>query len=376
MVGKKRICFLRSNPVNPDSRVEKEVSTLSEAGYIVDIFCWDRESNHKIFESKLNNSDVTVYRVGYKAGFGEGLKSLKPYLKFQLSIIHWIIVHGKEYDYFHACDFDTAFFSFFIVKWHKKKFVFDIFDFICGAPSNFVQSMIKKSQLYLINHADATIICTEQRKEQIKGSKPKKLIVVHNSPDSALLSDYKFPKKNTKKSVVYVGVFLDNRLLQEMISYFKRNQNVDFYIGGFGLLENLVKEAAEKYDNIHFMGKLSYDKTLALENSCDIMTAIYDPSVENHRFAASNKFYESLFLGKPVLMVRGTGMAEVVENEKIGAIIDYSEEGFAEGMSLLLDWEDEWESISVRMKRLYSKRYNWDVMKNRLVRLYQSLDTK
>ena len=33
----KVILFIRSNPVNPDSRVEKEVYTLLKAGYNVEI---------------------------------------------------------------------------------------------------------------------------------------------------------------------------------------------------------------------------------------------------------------------------------------------------------------------------------------------------
>lgn len=374
MKDKKRVCFFRSNPVNPDSRVEKEITALYEDGYLVDVFCWDRESNHKINQSFFKDTTINIFRVGYQAGFGEGLKSLKSYLKFQISIVKWVFKHRQEYDIFHACDFDTAFFSFWPVRLCRKKFIFDIFDFICGNPQNFFQNMVKRSQFFLINHSDATIICTEKRKLQIKGTRPRKLTIIHNSPDGSIISDYTFEKQSTNKSVVYVGVLLDNRLLREMISYFEKNPDIDLYIGGFGLLEKFISEAAEKHSNIHFMGKLSYDMTLALEKSCDIMTAIYDPEVENHRFAASNKFYESLLLGKPLLMVKGTGMSEVVEKERIGEVIDYSEEGFATGVQKLLVLEGEWDEISVRMKKLYFERYNWDVMKKRLIQLYEELE--
>lgn len=374
MSNKKQVCFFRSNPVDPDSRVEKEIIALNEAGYSVDVFCWDRESNHGIHQSFYKETNIKIFRVGYKAGFGEGLKSLKPYLKFQFAIIKWIFKNRQKYDVYHACDFDTAFFSFFPIQLCKKRMVFDIFDFICGNPENFFQKMVKASQIFLINHVDATIICTEKRRMQIKEAKPRKLSIIHNSPDASMISNNSFEKQGTNKSVVYVGVFLDNRLLREMLSYFEKNPNIDFYIGGFGLLERLIFESAEKHSNIHFMGKLSYDMTLALEKSCDIMTAIYDPTVENHQFAASNKFYESLFLGKPLIMAKGTGMSEVVEKERIGVVIDYSEEGFALGMQKILEMEDEWDEISNRMKNLYLEKYNWNVMKKRLIQLYEELD--
>lgn len=374
MKDRKRVCFFRSNPVNPDSRVEKEIMALYDDGYLVDVFCWDRESNHKIDKYSFGNTTINIYRVGYKAGFGEGVKSLKSFLKFQLSLVKWVFNHRNDYDIYHACDFDTAFFSFFSIRICKKKIVFDIFDFICGDSQNFFQKMVKKSQFFLINHADATIICTEKRKLQIKGTRPRKLSIIHNSPDGTIISNHIFDKQSKRKSVVYVGVFLEHRLLREMISYFEKNSDIDLYIGGFGLLEKFITESAEKHTNIHFMGKLPYNMTLALEQSCDIMTAIYDPEVENHRFAAPNKFYESLFLGKPLLMVKGTGMSEVVEKERIGAVIDYSEEGFAAGIQKLLDMEDEWDEMSLRMKKLYLQKYNWDVMKKRLIHLYEELD--
>lgn len=41
--SKKKIIFLRSNPVNPDSRVEKEASTLIQNGFEVEVIGWDRE---------------------------------------------------------------------------------------------------------------------------------------------------------------------------------------------------------------------------------------------------------------------------------------------------------------------------------------------
>ena len=67
-------------------------------------------------------------------------------------------------------------------------------------------------------------------------------------------------------------------------------------------------------------GKLQYSQTLALESQCDIRVATYDPSIRNHKYSAPNKFYESLMLGKPIIMAKdilGTMMcieAEMVRN--------------------------------------------------------------
>lgn len=370
----KRICILRSNPVNPDSRVEKEADAMAEAGYEVDIFCWDRASNHRIVNTSIHDGKIKVYRKGVKAEFGAGLKSLPAFLRFQFSMMAWILKNGKKYDAFHACDFDTAFFSYIPIRIKRKKVVFDVFDFICGDPQNFLQRIVKKAQYVLINKSDATIICTEQRMQQIIGSSPKKLAIIHNSPDSQMISDEcPIEVDSERVSVVYVGILQEHRLLREMLSFFEKNKEYDLYIAGFGKLENLCREMDAKNNNIHFLGKISYSKTIALEKECDIMTAIYDPIIENHRFAASNKFYESLMLGKPVIMVKNTGMSEEVQEASIGALIDYSEEGFSRGLEELVSRKDEWEFISKKMQYLYMNKFNWNVMKKRLVDLYSEI---
>ena len=122
-----------------------------------------------------------------------------------------------------------------------------------------------------------------------------------------------------------------------------------------------------------FYGRIPYNQALQLETKCDIMTAIYDPSNENCRRAAPNKFYESLMLGKPVVMAGGTGMSDLVREHNIGTLIEFSEEGFEHGIRELIRQKEEWPDMAVRMKRLYHENYSWDVMNKRLIELYSQL---
>lgn len=374
---KKRIIITRSNPVCPDSRVEKEALTLMDEGYDVTILCWDRDSNHKIEKSFLNlsNKKIPILRIGYKATFGEGIKNLFQYLKFQFSMRHWIKKNHYDFDILHACDFDTAFFTYRLAKRMKKKVVFDIFDFLYCEPIGIVQKIIKKCQLRIINNADLTIICTEERKKQIEGSKPKNLIVVHNSPSTKQLpNNIIFKKRNTEKiRICYVGILQDGRLLKEIGHYFSAHPEYEFHVGGFGYLSDYFKKLSDDNSNIHFYGRIPYEKTLELEFNCDVMLAIYDPKIQNHRYAAPNKFYESLFLGKPVVMVRGTGMSSTVEENNIGELIDYSEEGFSLGVDKLVLKKQHWARISKKMKELYESDYSWEIMKIRLLNAYKNL---
>ena len=375
--SKTRVCILRSNPVRPDSRVEKEAWSLTKAGYDVHILAWDRDTNIKETNHFVQVADVQIpiTRLGYKASYGEGMKNLKAFLSFQFSMRNWLRKH--DFDIIHACDFDTAFFSNSVVKRKKEKFVFDIFDFLFGEPKGIVQKIVKKAQLRIINHADATIICTEERKKQIAGSIPRKLAVIHNTPASAQIRQCDRKTEQTEKiKIVYVGILQDFRLLKEIGDAVSENNNIEFHVAGFGKYEDFFKDMAKNFDNIYFYGRLTYDQTLSLENECDIMLAIYDPTIENHRFAAPNKFYESLMLGKPVVMVKNTGMSQVVENNGIGVLIDYSKEGFISGINMLIEMKDDWYSIGDKMKELYRDQYCWDEMERRLIQIYAELQNE
>ena len=61
-----RIVLLRSNPVDPDSRVEKDVNSLTGAGYEVEILAWDRDGDYQINDAylRLESGKVKIHRFG------------------------------------------------------------------------------------------------------------------------------------------------------------------------------------------------------------------------------------------------------------------------------------------------------------------------
>lgn len=370
----KSVCIIRSNPVTTDSRVQKEAITLYRNGYDVHILAWDRDCDYDFDDGHILVMDraMPITRIGCKATYGEGFKNIIPYLKFQMRMRKYL--KKRKFDIIHACDFDTALFSIGVAQKHRSKFVFDIFDFLAGEPRNWFQYLIKKLQFKIINKADGTIICTEERRRQINGSKPRKLIVVHNTPIQEQVSTNSIiANKNRNVRVGYVGILQDYRLLKEITEFFIKNKEIEWHVGGFGKYEKFFREISEKNENIIFYGELSYEETLSLEKDCDVLLAIYDPSIENHRFAAPNKFYESLMLGKPVIMVRDTGMSDVIERNNIGVLIDYSEEGFGKGLFELIDKKSDWGRMKSDMQRLYMEEYEWTIMSDRLLELYASL---
>ena len=379
----KKVILLRSNPVNPDPPVEKAALALLSAGYNVTIIGWDRDNNDELKKDVIQISDyeAEVIRFGIKAQFSGGIrKNLFPLCRFLKRLRSWLVKNRAAYDVIHAFDFDTGFIAARYAKKFGKKLVYHILDYYVdshGLRKTILENPILTLENAVINYADATIICTEKRKEQIVGSTPKRLAVIHNTPSASQFKQCDIKTKQTGRiKIVYVGILQPARLLKEIAEAVSENNSFELHVGGFGSYEEYFKDMANRYDNIYYYGCLTYEQTLSLENECDIMLAIYDPTIENHRFAAPNKFYESLMLGKPVMMVRGTGMSEIVENNAVGELIEYSKEGFIDGVNRLMKRKDEWHSIGNRMKEIYRNQYCWDEMERRLIQIYTDLQNE
>ncbi|WP_310829916.1 glycosyltransferase family 4 protein [Paenibacillus pedocola] len=370
-----RIVFIRSNPVNPDPRVEKEVETLIEGGYDVTIIGWDRSlnsNNEGILH--LGGKKIYINRIGVKAGFGNGLKTLIPLFIFQIKLLFWLLKNRKTIDTIHACDFDTVLPSLIMKYAFKKKLVYDIFDFYTDAFSvpRFLKSIIRFIDLKVITLSDAVIIVNEARKEQIKGSQPHNLEIIHNSPKkiSTIQNNY----QSYKFKIVYIGILQNGRYLLEIIDFVKKNEGWEFVIAGFGRLEQEILEKIKNSNNISFIGKVSYEEGLNLSKDASVLFAIYDPSIPNHKFSSPNKLYEAMMLGKPIIVAKNTGIDILVEDNEIGLSVNYGdEEGIRKAFEYLANNENIAKAMGIKANLLYEKKYSWDIMGIKLLELYKKL---
>lgn len=377
---KKGIVLLRSNPIAPDPRVEKECYSLAKAGFYIRILAWDRGDKYLLKEEYIRIFDqlILVYRFGIKAKFGGGIKAnFFPLLEFQVKIFQWLFFHRKEYKVIHACDFDTAIIGFLCALIFRKKFVYDIFDYYVDAffLPEFCKYFIKKIDDYIISQADWIIICTEERKKQINvDSDVKKVKVIHNSPilDERLEGNV-YNNDRDRIRIVYVGILQEGRFIRELIEVIKSRTDCELHIAGFGKLMEYVKKSSGEYQNIKFYGKISYRDALKLEKYCDIMTALYDPLIANHKYAAPNKFYEALMLGKPLIMIKNTGMDTIVSQYDIGKVIQFSKTALEKAIDELIQEKNDWPIMKKRMRNIYDEQFSWKIMEKRLIDMYSEL---
>ncbi|MBR3464480.1 MAG: glycosyltransferase family 4 protein [Clostridiales bacterium] len=366
-----RICFIRSDKGYPDSRVEKEMYALSKE-HEVFLLGWGRESSGEDVRHEkhvIHGKEFDYYLIPEPAKYGGGMKSMiGPMRKFWKRAYRFLSENSAMYDAIHIVNFDTAKPAFKAARKFGKKTVYDIFDYYAdsyNAPG-IVKSCIRNLENGFIGRADMTVICSEERREQIAGSSPKNLIVVENSPeDIEVRDDFAIDERTVqgRPRVVYAGMLVFDRFLMETSEVMKERADIEWHVAGYGVLRPYIEGLAASHDNIFYYGPLPYDDILALEKKCDIMTALQNPSVANNRYSAPNKFYEALMLGKPLIMVRNGSIYKEIENNGTGEIIDVSEGNVKEEISAALDRllsrRGEWNLMGEKARKLYDEKYPW-----------------
>jgi len=366
----KRVLFLRSNPVDPDPRVEKEAAALAEMGYEVKVLGWDRTGQStRVVSAPFG----VVERIPLRARFGAGLRNLPGLLRFQLALAAYLFRNRKAYDVIHACDFDTALTGYFLGRLLGKRVIYDVFDFyaeMLRKTPSWLKSMVRALDLKLMGWVDAVILADESRVEQVRGAKPKRLAFIYNVPDIPSLPP--LPPDPPPLRIAYVGLLQVERGILEVLKILEKHRDWELDLAGFGGDEARILEIAKRLPNVRFHSRVPYERALELAANAHVLFATYDPAIPNHRYSSANKLFEAMALGKPIVVARGTGMDKLVHQEKIGFIVTYGnldeiEKAFLEVAS----WDRQARQAFARWVRtLYESKFSWSIMKEELRRLY------
>jgi glycosyltransferase involved in cell wall biosynthesis len=366
---------LRSNPIDPDPRVEKAATALGNYGYTVRILGWDRSASLKEFDSAYQ---VPIQRLGFQADYGTGLQNFPALLRWQWGLFHWLILHREEIDIIHACDFDTVIPALFMKLLWGKKVIYDIFDFYADhlrATPGWVKSLIRFVDRRCVGWADSVILVDNARINQIGGTKSKKFVVINNTPPDVLPKLLK--NKNNSQSdlfrIAYVGLLQIERGLIEILNVMQKHPEWTLTLAGYGGDEIRIKERASEMENVKWYGRVSYERALELSFQADVLFATYDPDIPNHQYASPNKLFEAMMLGKPIIVARNTNIDHIVEDEDCGLIIKYGDtDQLDQALISLFENSKRRDLMGSNGRKAYEEKYAWKVMESRLIEMYSS----
>jgi glycosyltransferase involved in cell wall biosynthesis len=370
-----RILLLRSNPVHSDPRVNKIAHTLGDAGYAVEVLGWDFTGSLPAEETRPG---YKLRRISFPVTFGRGLANLGLELRWQWKLLAWLRKARDEYDLLHACDFDTVLPALVCQRLYGKQVVYDIFDFYADMlrqTPGWLKAAIRWIDLQAINRADAVILADDARRAQIAGSFPRRTTVVYNSPED--LGHFANAAPDSPEGVLrlaYIGLLQAERGLFELVRVFLRHPDWILEFGGSGAEQQALREMADGAAHIRWHGRIPHEQVLMINAAADALIATFDPAIPNHRYSSSNKLFEAMMLSKPVIVAHNTHMDEIVKQYNCGLVVDYGDEASLEAALLYLAKNREFRrACGAAGRQAYEREFDWAIMQQRLLKLYQDL---
>jgi len=136
--------------------------------------------------------------------------------------------------------------------------------------------------------------------------------------------------------------------------------------------ESILQYIAQ-IENVRYHGKVNHLCALKMMSKSDLVVALYQPDIIAYRYPNSNKVFEAMLYRKAILTNYGTSLGDFVENNKLGYVVDYYDIQTIRYVIKNMLSDKSFLAYGENGFRLFKSAYNWDVMKDRLLRIYKAL---
>lgn len=323
------IVLIRCNDIVTDPRAMKYVAYLKEKGLDYILIGWDRDGTMSDSES--------AYYYHHKAGYNVGgVKAVLNRIGWMAFVIKTLKTLQLNNSAIHACDLDAVYpaviYNKLLSRNKKSRILFDVFDWFSATlyeQPKIILWAFRHMERVSVKNSDMVVICEPERVEQIPFKVPdEKISILPNIPyfseNSFLVKNSDYAFDNELLTFSYVGGFAQTRCINEIITL-AENGVVNLLIAGFG--DSQIEERLSSLNNhthIKYFGRVKYTEGLQIMYNSDVVYAMYAKVSPNNVFAAPNKYYEAMFLGKPLFSTKGTIVEKKVLTNNIGFVSEES----------------------------------------------------
>ena len=315
-------------PLLGHPRDSKRIKMLQDGGFIVEAVAFERDYHN----GRLPLCEI--HRLG-KIDHGRYLKRIFKLLK-ALPKIRSLI---RKNDIIYASGPDMAFIAAIAGFGLNRPLVLEVGDVrelevAKGFIGSFVRLLVRftaNSSRLLVSTASGFI--DEYYRGWLNVSTPALIIEnkLENDSFTSLTSNLCDAMKGCPFSdrplrIGYFGVLRDAWSLDVLEKLARAcPEQVEIIIAGLPMVSVDLPELAKKYKNIEFRGTYRSPQDLpALYGEVDMVWACYPypkRSEWNWRWARTNRFYESCYFKKPMIVLAGSGDAHDVKHYSIGMLV-------------------------------------------------------
>lgn len=369
----KEVYMVLTNSFDPDVRVLKEALYLSNLGYKVRIYCWDRESRYDINE-KINNN-IEIIRFHVKSKYGSGMKQIIPYFKFIIKLRFFL--KKVKNKIIHCHDLDGIIAGYLAAK-RNNIFIFDMHEYYELNGKNrkirpfihFIVGIYHKLSNYVIyvNKVQLT---------GIKKSISKKFVYLPNYPMYEDFFEPKYHKKLFSKERVrisYIGAVRQFEILKNFIDVKSNFDNISINIHGNGVDLNRIRAYTHNMSEVNATGKYDYKLSKKLYKNTDILLAVYPSNNIQYNNSLPTKLFESIITLTPIIVNnRNSELSNFVISNNIGFSIDAESKKDIEDFYKFIEMDGFNKIYDEKVANLVKiqKKYSWETIVDNLNMVYK-----
>lgn len=400
------------NEFQNDARVLRETTALVESGYEVTLLALGGEKT----QLEIRNESFKIRRLGFKLPhlqkmwqkatlyfflsilifylpilaitgiavyfliYQTKLKYLLRKIVLILKMIYWGLKSRGEI--YHANDLNTLFQAIVCGKWlRRKKVIFDSHE-VNISRSGYDSDFYPLAESFLLRFVDTCIHENYTRARLIQKIYHFFPEVIYNYPFYKPEISYKIDLhqrlgiSKDEPILLYQGGIQVGRGLEKLVEavpHIKRGTIVIIGDGKFKpYLENEIKRR-NLTERIKLVSKVPVEDLPAYTCNAYLGFQLLNDTCFNHYSAASNKLFEYLMAGVPLVACDFPEIKKVVKGDEVGVIVKSdSPISIAEGVNYLLENPEIRHKLSQNALKV-RKKYSWTNEKVKFLNIYQRL---
>lgn len=363
----KKICHFSTVHPSYDIRVfHRECKSLTKAGYSVTLI-----ASHEGSEDVDGVRIVPLPKAGGRVQriFGSTARMLRLALKQNADVYHFhdpelilvgliLKMHGKKVIYDVHEDYPKSILSKSYLPKRSRKFL------------SFTLNLLEKS---ISRYFDLVVVATDRIQQNFSN---RRSVVIHNYPFAFNLGERK-ERNNSSFKIIYPGPLCEIRGIGQILKALEsmgRNNVELILIGDFtdADFEAHVR-SLEIWSKVKYMGVLPHSDVMERLLEADLGIECSLP-VPNYLHAESNKIFEYMAAGLPVLCSNLPRIQEIVEGSQCGICVDPLDvRGIADNIEFLSANPDIRKSMGDNGRKAALGEYNWNKDAKKLVGAYARL---
>ncbi|NQV16166.1 glycosyltransferase family 4 protein [bacterium] len=286
----------------------------------------------------------------------------------------------------HSHDLNTLLIGWVLKKIRRIPLVYDSHELYIDRISNpIVYRFWRTLESYLIKQTDRTYAENVSRSQVLERRyKVSGILPLRNcqhlniNPKNDLLRKiYHIPA--TQKIILYQGLVTKLRgvdFLIEMMNYLPAKKYCLVIIGPGDFVDEakkIIKQNATQ--NIHIVGNVALEKLPLYTSSADLGISLIQNVNKNHYYALSNKIFEYLSSGLPIVFSNFPEMKRVIEEEQVGYVVDETNmQEASQAVRKILEDPVLYKKMVTRAYKCVEEKYNWDMEVKDLQNFYKKIE--